>query len=177
MSDHALHLCLFYNFKNQCIKIIYHKSNSAAQHNFDEVELGQQMVWCATSEAELFKCRNFTVALERDRALFDNYFLDVSCYYGFDQDECMRLIDEGKAHIMSLDAGEVYTGGRHHSLVPIMQEGYDGGFTQYHAVAVVKKDTLTEVTSLRHLKGKKACFAWVGSYAGWTIPIYTVRYV
>uniref|UniRef100_A0A1Q3FHF5 Putative lactotransferrin n=1 Tax=Culex tarsalis TaxID=7177 RepID=A0A1Q3FHF5_CULTA len=146
-----------------------------AQHNFDEVELGQQMVWCATSEAELFKCRNFTVALERDRALFDSYFLDVSCYYGFDQDECMRLIDEGKAHIMSLDAGEVYTGGRHHSLVPIMQEGYDGGFTQYHAVAVVKKDSLPDVTSLRHLKGKKACFSWVGSYAGWTIPIYTIQ--
>ncbi|XP_053683149.1 melanotransferrin isoform X3 [Sabethes cyaneus] len=87
----------------------------------------------------------------------------------------MRLIDEGKAHAMTLDAGEVYTGGRHHSLVPIMQEGYDGGFLQYHAVAVLKKDTLRDVTNLRHLKGKKACFAWVGSHAGWTLPIYTLQ--
>lgn len=145
-----------------------------AQHNFNNDEFDQEMIWCATSEAEIYKCRNFTVALERDRALFDNYFLNVSCHYGYDQDECMRLIDEGKAHAMTLDAGEVYTGGRHHSLVPIMQEGYDGGFTQYYSVAVVKQDTLRDVYNLRQLKGKKACFAWVGSYAGWTIPIHTV---
>ncbi|XP_055603385.1 melanotransferrin [Uranotaenia lowii] len=145
------------------------------QHNFDDVELSQELVWCVTSEPELYKCRNFTVALERDRALFDNYFMDVSCHFAFDQDECMQLIDDGKAHAMTLDAGEVYTGGRHHSLVPIMQEGYDGGFTQYFAVAVVKKESLRDVTNLRHLKGKKACFAWVGSHAGWTIPIYTLQ--
>lgn len=145
------------------------------QHNFNNVELGTELIWCATSEVELYKCRNLTVALERDHGLFDNYFLNVSCHFGFDQDECMRLIDEGKAHAMMLDAGEVYTAGRHHSLVPIMQEGYDGGFTQYHAVAVIKKDSLREVTSLRHLKGKKACFSWVGSYAGWIVPIYTLQ--
>ncbi|XP_055631307.1 melanotransferrin isoform X2 [Toxorhynchites rutilus septentrionalis] len=145
------------------------------QHNFDNVELGQEMVWCATNEPEMYKCRNFTVALERDQALFNNYFLNVSCHFGYDQDECMRLIDEGKAHAMMLDAGEVYTGGRHHSLVPIMQEGYDGGFTQYHAVAVIKKDTLHDVSNLRQLKGKKACFAWVGNHAGWTLPIYTLQ--
>ncbi|XP_058831146.1 transferrin 2 isoform X1 [Topomyia yanbarensis] len=148
---------------------------TVAQHNFDNVEFGQELVWCVTSTPELHKCRNFTVALERDYALFDNYFLNVSCHFGFDQDECMKLIDEGKAHAMMLDAGEVYTGGRYYSLVPIMQEGYDGGFTQYHAVAVIKKNTLRDVTNLRHLKGKKACFAWVGSHAGWTIPIYTLQ--
>lgn len=148
---------------------------ASGQLHSDNVELGTEMIWCATSEPELYKCRNFTVALERDHALFDNYFFTVSCHFGFDQDECMRLIDERKAHVMTLDAGEVYTGGRHHSLVPIMQEGYDGGFTKYHAVAVIKKDSLKDVYSLRNLKGKKACFAWVGSHAGWTIPIYTLQ--
>ncbi|XP_053683147.1 melanotransferrin isoform X1 [Sabethes cyaneus] len=160
---------IVYSFVILLIGFVY------GQHNFDNVELGQELIWCATSEAEVYKCRNFTVALERDYALFEGYFLNVSCHFGFDQDECMRLIDEGKAHAMTLDAGEVYTGGRHHSLVPIMQEGYDGGFLQYHAVAVLKKDTLRDVTNLRHLKGKKACFAWVGSHAGWTLPIYTLQ--
>ena len=39
----------------------------------------------------------------------------------------MRLIDEGKPsspNIMSVDAGEVFVGGRYHSLVPILKEEY-----------------------------------------------------
>ena len=43
------------------------------------------------------------------------------------KDECMRLIDEGKPsspNIMSVDAGEVFVGGRYHSLVPILKEEY-----------------------------------------------------
>lgn len=75
---------------------------------------------------------------------------------------------------MSLDAGEVFSAGRFNSLIPIMQEAYEGGFTEYFAVAVVKSGTLTDVQSIRDLRGKKACFSEVGSQAGWTIPIYTV---
>lgn len=77
--------------------------------------------------------------------------------------------------MMSLDAGEVFIAGRYNSLIPIMQEAFDGGFTNYYAVAVVKQGTIPEVTSIRDLRGKKACFSEVGSQAGWTIPIYTVR--
>ena len=39
----------------------------------------------------------------------------------------MQLIDEGKPsspNIMSVDAGEVFAGGRYHSLVPILKEEY-----------------------------------------------------
>lgn len=76
--------------------------------------------------------------------------------------------------MMSLDAGEVFVAGRYNSLIPIMQEAFDGGFSNYYAVAVVKKDTLSDVTTIRDLRGKKACFSEVGSQAGWTIPIHTV---
>lgn len=76
--------------------------------------------------------------------------------------------------MMSLDAGEVFIAGRYNSLIPIMQEAFDGGFTNYYAVAVVKQGTIPEVTSIRDLRGKKACFSEVGSQAGWTIPVYTV---
>lgn len=76
--------------------------------------------------------------------------------------------------MMSLDAGNVFMAGRYHSLIPVMQESFDGGFVNYYAVAVIKKDTIPEVSSIYGLRGKKACFAEVGSQAGWTIPIHTV---
>uniref|UniRef100_A0A182WM52 Transferrin-like domain-containing protein n=1 Tax=Anopheles minimus TaxID=112268 RepID=A0A182WM52_9DIPT len=149
---------------------------SAGQFYFEEEkEAKSNIVWCATSQEETFKCQNFTKALERDVALFNDFFMNVSCHHGYDQDECMSLINERRADVMTLDAGEVFSGGRFHSLIPLMQEGYDGGFTQYHSVAVMKKGSLPEVTHLRHLRGKKACFAWVGSHAGWTIPIHTLQ--
>lgn len=56
-----------------------------------------------------------------------------------------------------------------------MQEKLEGGFAEYYSVAVVKKNTLQDVTDLRHLRNKRACFPWVGSLAGWIIPIYTVN--
>lgn len=135
----------------------------------------EKFVWCTTTEAEQFKCKNFTVALERDRALFEDIFINVTCYQAFETDECIQLLDTEKAHMMSLDAGNVFIAGRYHSLIPIMQESFDGGFVNYHAVAVIKKDTLQDLSSIRQLRGKKACFSEVGSHAGWTIPIHTVN--
>lgn len=38
----------------------------------------------------------------------------------------MDLIDQEIADITSLDGGEAFIGGRYHSLVPIMQEAYEG---------------------------------------------------
>lgn len=133
-----------------------------------------KLIWCTISQEEQYKCQNFTKALERDRALFDDYFFNVTCNQTTDSESCVRLINAEKAHMMSLDAGEVFVAGRYNSLVPIMQEGFDGGFTNYYAVAVVKTGTIPDVTSLRDLRGKQACFSEVGSQAGWTLPIYTV---
>uniref|UniRef100_A0A182N1U8 Transferrin-like domain-containing protein n=1 Tax=Anopheles dirus TaxID=7168 RepID=A0A182N1U8_9DIPT len=159
-----------------CATALFLASLVAGQYYVEEEkEAKSNIVWCATSLEETYKCRNFTKALERDVALFNDFFMNVTCHHGFDHDECMALINERKADVMTLDAGEVFSGGRFHSLIPLMQEGYEGGFTQYHAVAVVKKGSLPDVTNLRHLRGKKACFAWVGSHAGWTVPIYTLQ--
>lgn len=87
----------------------------------------------------------------------------------------MKKIDTDDAHIMSLDAGEVFIAGRYASLIPIMQETLEGGLSNLYAVAVVKKGTLPDVHHIRDLRNKKACFAYVGSQAGWNIPIHTVR--
>lgn len=46
----------------------------------------------------------------------------------------------------------------------------------YYAVAVIKKNTLPGVHTLHDLRGKKACFAGVGTLAGWVIPVYKVQH-
>lgn len=133
------------------------------------------MIWCTKGQEEQYKCLNLTVAIERDRALFDDALLNLTCFMAYSADECIHHIDREKAHITTLDAGDVFTAGRYNSLVPIMQEKFEGGFTNYHAVAVINKGTLNDVYSLRELRNKRACFPWVGSLAGWIIPIHTVR--
>lgn len=43
--------------------------------------------------------------------------------------ECMKLVDENSVkhpNLMSVDAGEVFVGGRYHSLVPILHEIHEG---------------------------------------------------
>lgn len=89
----------------------------------------------------------------------------------------MTLLDEEKVHLTNLDPGQVFIAGRYHSLIPIAQEINEGGFKFYYAVAVIKKNTLRDVTSLRDLRGKKACFSEVGSLAGWVIPVHTVSFL
>lgn len=87
----------------------------------------------------------------------------------------MSLLDDGDATMTTLDAGQVFTGGRFHSLVPIAKEVPESGASVYYSVAVVKKNSLRDLTSLHDLKGKKACFAGVGTMASWVIPLYTVN--
>ncbi|CAB3359989.1 Hypothetical predicted protein [Cloeon dipterum] len=102
---------------------------------------------------------------------FRNDGLHVECVRAFNKDECMGLLDEGKVHLTSLDAGEVFIGGRYHSLIPIMQERLENDALNYYAVAAIKRGSLPEVRSLRDLRNRKACFAGVGTQAGWVIPI------
>ncbi|KAH8370887.1 hypothetical protein KR093_005471, partial [Drosophila rubida] len=147
----------------------------AAQHHYNEHKTSH-IIWCTKSLAEQYKCQNLTVAIERDFQLFDEAYLNLTCYRAYSADECIHSLDREKAHITSLDAGDVFTAGRYNSLVPIMQEKLEGGFQEYYSVAVVKKNTLPDVTELRHLRNKRACFPWVGSLAGWIVPIYTLQH-
>jgi hypothetical protein len=92
----------------------------------------------------------------------------------------MLMIDNNLADITTLDPGEVFVGGRYHSLVPILTELYrveggSGTSDRMYAVAVVRRSLRLE--SLRDFRGKKACFAGVGTLAGWVLPISKVRTV
>ncbi|XP_044266677.1 melanotransferrin [Tribolium madens] len=145
------------------------------QFNTEEPEDKRiKIIWCTISRAEQRKCKNFAMANERDRIRVGYDYFNIECLQAFDKEECMSLLDQEKATLTTLDAGEVFVGGRYNSLVPIGQEVLEGGLQHYYAVAAVKKGTLTHVNSLFDLRGVKACFAGVETFAGWVVPIYTL---
>lgn len=137
------------------------------------------ITWCTISREEQQKCQNFAMAVERDQIKVatekGSVKVKVECLQAYNKNECIRLLDEEKATLTTLDAGAVFNAGRYHSLVPIAQGLLEGGFNYYYAVAVIKKGTLPEVNSLYQFRGRKACFAGVETFAGWILPVNTVR--
>ena len=150
-----------------------------SEDNYRLERKGNDIMWCVTSKEELAKCEALAQAVKEDQEVselaFGSYYRNILCKQYFSKDECMKLIDDGSAsspNIMTVDAGEVFVGGRYHSLVPIIKEVYENSQDFYYSLAVIKKGTLPYVNSMNDLRGLKACFAKVGSLAGWTIPIH-----
>ena len=79
----------------------------------------------------------------------------------------MQYLDKSEADITTLDPGNVFVGGRYHSLLPIMQEVYTNNQAFYYSVAVVKRNSLPELQTIAQLRGKKACFPGVGIHGGY----------
>ncbi|XP_014484986.1 PREDICTED: melanotransferrin isoform X1 [Dinoponera quadriceps] len=143
-------------------------------HQINAEHFNNTITWCTVSESEQNKCEAFSRAVEREKSFFDYNYMVIYCKRAFDKDECMTMLDHEVVQITTLDAGEVFTAGRYHSIIPIMQEMYQGGINYQYAVAVIKDNTLLDVQSLHDLRGKKACFAGVGTLAGWVIPVNTL---
>ena len=78
----------------------------------------------------------------------------------------MQYLDTSESDVTTLDPGNVFVGGRYHSLIPIMQEVYENNQMHHYSVAVVKKGSLPEMQKLSDLRGKKACFPGVGIHGG-----------
>lgn len=91
----------------------------------------------------------------------------------------MIMLDNNYADITSLDPGEVFVGGRYHSLVPILKEMYNvegSGEQDYmYSVAIIPRNST--ISQLSDIRGRRACFAGVGTMSGWVIPIEKVRIV
>lgn len=132
------------------------------------------LTWCAVGSEELTKCAKFAEAVTQDKYLFKKRWMPVHCKQAANKAACMSLLDQELADITSLDGGEVFFAGKDHSLIPVLQEIYRDTGLYYYSVAVIKKGSLSDVTSLHNLRNKKACFPNVGSLAGWVIPIYTM---
>jgi len=140
------------------------------------------IVFCNLSQEEYMKCMDMAEATSRDQAeddlTFGSYYRPIRCTVPYiSPEDCMKEMDLAKDEapsVMVVDAGDVFVGGRYHSLVPILREVYENNRDYYHAVAVIKKGSLPDVYTLSDLRGKHACFAGVGTQAGWTIPLYNM---
>lgn len=66
-------------------------------------------------------------------SLFGGDFKRIVCKQGSSKDDCMALLDQEQGDVTTLDSGEVFIGGRYHSLVPILQE-----VTIFIALGIVK---------------------------------------
>jgi len=92
--------------------------------------------------------------------------------------ECIRAIKDSELDAVTLDAGHIVEAGLSpDSLKPIVAEvhmrGSEETTTNYHAVAVIKKGT---ISSLEGLQGKKSCHTGFERSAGWVIPVGTLLY-
>lgn len=85
-----------------------------------------KIIWCTINANETKKCEGLVQANERDQIKVDRETVKIECMQALNKDECMQLLDEEKATMTTLDAGEVFIGGRYHSLVPIAQEILEG---------------------------------------------------
>lgn len=127
------------------------------------------VTWCTVNDVEHLKCTEFAEAVRVSRS----FSLTLKCRRAAFKDQCMNFLDNGQAHLVELDPGEVYTAGRFHSVIPILSERYgrdrEAG---YYSVAVVNAQS--EFHSLNDLRNKSVCFTSVGDMAGWVVPMATL---
>lgn len=125
--------------------------------------------WCTVGDEEQEKCYDWSQAVNQD----GGFGMNLSCVMTRSRDECLVKLEEDEADLVTVDAGEVFLGGRYHSLIPIMTERYGtGADARYYAVAVVKRSS--DIRSPEQLRGRRACFPGVGEMAGWVLPIYNL---
>ncbi|XP_017883178.1 melanotransferrin [Ceratina calcarata] len=160
LPRNCIHLLLI------CLKLVWHFAYGQ--------NLNNTATWCTISEAEQNKCNAFSRAVDREIAFFGHNYISLQCKQAFNKEECMIMLDQEKAQITTLDAGEIFIAGRYHSLIPFMQEIYETKVGYQYTVAVIKKGSLSDVQTLHDLRGKKACFAGLGMLAGWVMPIHTL---
>nr|CAD7458026.1 unnamed protein product [Timema tahoe] len=123
-----------------------------------------RMTLCVTSDQELEKCVKMRIALKAQLLK-----PEMICYKGHSQIHCMQAIKNGVADVAMLDAGDIYTGGLQHDLIPFMSEVYNLGKPEYYVVAVAKEEDPS--TELTYLKGKYTCHTGINTAAGWIIPM------
>ena len=144
--------------------------------------LKTDLVFCTLSQEEYIKCQEMAEVTmmdqEKDDYIFGSYYRQIRCTEPYNSPEdCMKemdLADEKAPSVMVVDAGDVFVGGRYHSLVPVLREYYENNRDFYHAVAVIKRGSLGHVTSLRDLRNTHACFAGVGTQVENTLSSFSI---
>lgn len=130
--------------------------------------------WCTVSNEEQEKCQRLKQECFAQQQSKD--FPELICVKKIDHQECITAIKNSEADAITLDAGLILEASLNpYFLKPVIAELHPKGprvtTTSYHAIAVVKKGT---ITSLEELRGKISCHTGYGRSAGWNIPIGTL---
>ncbi|TNN12749.1 Melanotransferrin [Schistosoma japonicum] len=122
--------------------------------------------WCVIDEFEMSKCQRMSSAFSAKRIQPEMFCLQANSTI-----DCMKLIKDGYADMVTLEAGDLYIAGKYFDLVPIVAENYGNG-PYYYAVAIVEKvNPGLLISNWRH---RRTCHSGVGKAAGWIIPLNTV---
>ncbi|XP_069187443.1 transferrin 2 isoform X2 [Procambarus clarkii] len=122
------------------------------------------MTLCVTSQAEFSKCRKMQTALHAQLLQ-----PKMQCLKGDSNFDCMAAIKKREADVAVFEAGDIYSAGLTHELVPIMGEQYNLDTLEYYVVAVSKEDDPD--TDVLYLKGKMTCHPGVMHGGGWVVPM------
>uniref|UniRef100_A0A2H6N0F2 Transferrin-like domain-containing protein n=1 Tax=Micrurus carvalhoi TaxID=3147026 RepID=A0A2H6N0F2_9SAUR len=130
--------------------------------------------WCTISNEEQEKCQRLKQECFSHQQSKD--FPELICVRKTDHQECITAIKNSEADAITLDAGLILEASLNpYYLKPVVAELHPKGSgvttTSYHAIAVVKKGT---ISSLEDLKGKRSCHTGFKRSAGWLIPVGTL---
>ncbi|XP_071513824.1 transferrin 2 isoform X2 [Panulirus ornatus] len=123
-----------------------------------------KMTLCVTSLAEYSKCHRMRTALHAQLLK-----PEMECLKGESNFDCMAAIRRREADVAVFEAGDIYSAGLTHELVPIMAEQYNLDTLEYYVVAVSKEDDPD--TDVLYLKGKMTCHPGVMHGGGWVVPM------
>ncbi|KAF7231798.1 hypothetical protein EG68_03894 [Paragonimus skrjabini miyazakii] len=124
------------------------------------------MGWCLIDQFEFVKCERMSSAFAARRIK-----PDLTCIQAESAIDCMRLIQDGYADMITLEAGDLYSAGKYFDLVPIVAENYGSG-PFYYAVAIVKK--VNPGLLISNWRYRFTCHGGAGKATGWIVPINTV---
>lgn len=122
--------------------------------------------WCVTTPEGMSKCLAF-----KDAAFSRDVRPQFECNREKSTKVCLKLIADGAADVITLDATEAILARKNKNLRPILKEQY-GNEKNLLAVAVVNKKS--PVKNFEDLKGLKSCHTAYMRTTGWVAPVNTL---
>ncbi|XP_071485954.1 melanotransferrin-like [Diadema antillarum] len=119
--------------------------------------------WCTTSIDETRKCRSMKAAFTAA-----GLTPELACYEEEGAAVCMDRIAADEADVITVDGGDLYTGGREEKIVPVAGEDYGDGDASYWAVAVARTGTQFGIDDLDQ---RLSCHTGIGKTSGWNVPV------
>ena len=85
----------------------------------------------------------------------------------------MGVTQTDAAHLVTLDAGDLFAASRAFNARPVLAEVYnvEGTLGSYNATVLMRAAQCDSTTTLASLQGKKACSTGYGKTAGWKTPM------